>query len=168
MAPFTTARSASRTRQTLTRLGALTLVAMLATAFTAAPTFAAKPSADPEYSTIELGGVQAIRSGEEPKFSKGSTVDFKTKVVGLKGTEYPMVSVTCFLGDGSVAWGSLTHPDESVTLGSGANVWSSMSPTPDTTCEAHLFAFGGKYKGMEVIRELTDPQAGVLSFATEG
>ena len=143
----TTARSAKRTRQTLLRLSALSLVVMLATAFTAAPAFGAKPVKNPgdsEYATIELAGVTALRGGP-PAFSKGSAVAFDTTVVGVKGAEYPRVSVTCMRADGTAAWGSLTHPEEAVVLGAGGSLWSRRSPTPDTTCEARLFAFGGKH-----------------------
>jgi len=59
MAPFTTARSAPRTRQTLLRLGALALVAMLATAFTASPAFAAKGG---NHSSPTLSVITAART----------------------------------------------------------------------------------------------------------
>ena len=95
-------------------------------------------------------------------FSRGSNVWFDTKTVGLKGTEYPMVYVGCFV-DGAKVWGNLRSPDEVFVLGNGSNDWSRMDPPPDTTCTARLYAYGGK-----AIRELTDPAAGVLGFTTRG
>ena len=168
----TTARSAKRTRQTLLRLSALSLVVMLATAFAAAPAFAAKPdkgSSGSDYSTIELAGVSAARSGE-PTFSRGSDVKFDTKVVGLKGREYPMVYVECYADNGTKLYGRLDHPDSSFRLGgySSNSAWMSMEPAPDATCFSHLYAYGNKVKGVLVVRELTDPAAGVLTFAAKG
>jgi hypothetical protein len=120
------------------------------------------------YSTIDLdtsGSRVAVSS-----LQRGSSVWFKTRVVGLKGTEYPMVYVECYSkDDGSLLYGQLDHPDAEFVLGGGWSPWYDISPSPAAKCFAHLYAYGGKTKGgRDVIRELTDPALPVLSFHADG
>jgi hypothetical protein len=108
------------------------------------------------YSTISLAGTSAARI----QYTRGSDVRFDTKLVGLKGGEYPMVYLACYSADtGKLLYGQLDHPDETFVLGGGSSDWWQIDPAPGATCYAHLRSYGGK-----TIRELTDPKAGILEF----
>ena len=165
-------RASGATRQALPRVAmALALVVTLGTVG-ASTALAAKGgnAAQTQYSTIALaGGMLQSTDPSTATFSRGSSVWFKTNVVGLKGTEYPMVYVECYSTvDGSLLYGQLDHPDAEFVLGGGWSPWFDVVPSPDATCLAHLYAYGGKSKGIDVIRELTDPAAEVLNFAAAG
>ena len=159
-------RASGATRQALPRLAMIAALVIAATTMGASTTLAAKggnAAGAPQYSTIALAGsMLQSTDASAATFSRGSSVWFDTSVVGLKGTEYPMVYVGCFVGETKV-WGNLRSPDEVFVLGNGSNDWSRMDPPPDTTCTARLYAYGGK-----AIRELTDPAAGVVGFTTSG
>jgi len=89
-------------------------------------------------------------------YTLGTTVSFDTTAVGLGGGEYPMVYVECrSLIDGHVLYGQLDHPDVGFVLGGGSSPWL-LAPQP-AHCVAHLYAYGGKSRGSDTIRELTDP-----------
>ena len=88
----------------------------------------------------------------------GDSVTFTTSVAGLKGTEYPLVHVECRSDrDGSVLYGQLDHPTATFVLGGGSSRWWSVRE--DAHCLAHLYSYGGKEQGNDVIVELTAPYA---------
>jgi len=83
----------------------------------------------------------------------GASVTFTTSVVGLNGTEYPLVYVECrSVVDGSLLYGQLDHPSATFVLGGGSSRWWSVRD--DARCLAHLYSYGGKEQGHDVIREL--------------
>ena len=96
------------------------------------------------------------RSGQTLAF--GDSVTFATTVVGLNGTEYPLVYVECrSTADGSLLYGQLDHPDATFVLGGGSSRWWSVRD--DAHCLAHLYSYGGKDRGSDVILELAAPYA---------
>lgn len=104
--------------------------------------------------TYEGASIEVVGGTDNLTF--GSPITFTTAVPKLKGSEYPMVSVTC-TQDGVAVWGSLTHPDEVVTLGSGGNQWKQNGGGP-ADCKVGLYSFGGKYKGYEKITLLAETE----------
>ena len=95
-------------------------------------------------------------TGQELAF--GDSVTFTTRVVGLNGTEYPLVYVECHsVVDGSLLYGQLDHPSATFALGGGSSRWWSVRD--DARCLAHLYAYGGKENGHDVITELASPYA---------
>ena len=88
----------------------------------------------------------------------GDSVTFTTAVVGLNGTEYPLVYVECrSASDGSLLYGQLDHPSATFVLGGGSSRWWSVRV--DAHCLAHLYSYGGKSQGNDVIQELATPYA---------
>jgi hypothetical protein len=88
----------------------------------------------------------------------GDSVTFTTSVAGLNGTEYPLVHVECrSVRDGSVLYGQLDDPGATFVLGGGSSRWWSVRD--DAHCLAHLYSYGGKEQGNDVILELTSPYA---------
>jgi len=123
-------------------------------------------TAPSEYSTISLASQTYAAM---PQLARGLTVWFSTNVVGLKGTEYPMVIVDCFADDGTLLYRQLDHPDAGFVLGGGSSLWWLLDPSPSATCNARLYSYGGKTKGgYDEIRELTDPSVPALSFRAGG
>ena len=94
------------------------------------------------------------QAGQDLAF--GDSVTFTTSVDGLNGTEYPLVYVECHsVVDGSLLYGQLDHPSATFVLGGGSSRWWTVRD--DARCLAHLYAYGGKDQGYDVITELTSP-----------
>jgi hypothetical protein len=116
-----------------------------------------------EYSTIGLASDTARVA--ETGMTRGSSVSFTTNVVNLKGSEWAMVYVACYSDvDGRLLYGELATPDSTFVLGGGSSDWWLLEPAPAATCYAHLWAYGGREKGVDTIRTLTDPSQPTLSF----
>ncbi len=86
----------------------------------------------------------------------GSDVTFTTTVEKLKGGEYPMVYLAAYDGDGIVIYGQLDHPDTVFVLGGGSSKWKNEG-LGGADCKAFLYAYGGKNRGIDTIRELCPP-----------
>jgi hypothetical protein len=124
-------------------------------------------TAPAEFSTIELDTGSTFAAAQP--LARGSSVWFRTNVVGLRGGEYPMVILDCFTDDGTLLYRWLDHPDVEFILGGGWSHWWELNPPPSATCYARLYSYGGKTKGgYDEIRELTDPSLPPLSFHAEG
>lgn len=100
---------------------------------------------------------------ESQPYAFGQAVTFTTTATGLKGNQYPMVYLECYsVVDGTLLYGQLDYPTTPFQLGGGSSKWHLQRD--DATCIAHLFAYGGKYRGNELIVELTSP----ISFPALG
>jgi hypothetical protein len=104
-----------------------------------------------EASAISLD--ESVARAAEP-LGFGSTVTFTTVVEPLRGAEYPMIYTECrSIADGGVLYGELAHPNQAFLLGGGWSPWHDVSDA-DAACVAVLRAYGGKDKGVDVVRDL--------------
>ena len=96
--------------------------------------------------------------------SLGDSVTFTTQVVGLRGSEWPMVYVECrSAATGALVYGQLDHPDATFVLGGGSSDWWLVRGA--ASCWAHLYSYGGKTSGgLDETRELAAP----VSFDATG
>ena len=95
---------------------------------------------------------------EAGPYAFGDSVTFSTTVTGLKGQERPMIYVECYsVVDGTLLYGQLDHADSVFVLGGGSSLW--WTQRDDADCLAHLYAYGGKEKGVDTIVELAPPVA---------
>lgn len=120
-------------------------LAIVLIAMAAKPTFAAKGgrhSAAQTTSSIVLNP-----TGVPPHL--GGTVTFTTNVVGLAGSEWPMVGVACSQS-GTLVYEALDTPDASFLLGGNSSLWLQLGGSAD--CVATLYAYS--FSGGETIRTL--------------
>ena len=100
---------------------------------------------------------------EAAPYAFGDPITFTVTTANLKGNQYPLVYVACSsVVDGELLYGQLAHPYETFVLGGGSSPWH--LDRDDVNCLAHLYAYGGKEKGFDVIVELADP----VTFFAEG
>ena len=93
----------------------------------------------------------------------GGTVTFSTTAVDLNGGEYPLLYVACYAeANGNIVYGQLDHPNVTFVLGGGSSDWWTVGGSAD--CKAWLYAYGGKSRGYDTIREL----AGPIQFSAGG
>ena len=104
-----------------------------------------------------------IAINEAAPYAFGDPITFTVTTANLKGNQYPLVYVACSsVVDGELLYGQLAHPYETFVLGGGSSPWH--LDRDDVNCLAHLYAYGGKEKGFDVIVELADP----VTFFAEG
>jgi hypothetical protein len=86
----------------------------------------------------------------------GGKVTFTTSAGDLGGGEYPMIVVSCYSdATGDKVYAQLDHPDSTFILGGGSSKWWQVGGSAD--CKATLYAYGGRSKGYDTIRELAGP-----------
>ncbi len=86
----------------------------------------------------------------------GGKVTFTSNAANLGGGEYPMIIVACYSdSNGDKVYAQLDHPDTVFVLGGGSSKWWGVGGGAD--CKATLYAYGGKEKGYDTIRELAGP-----------
>lgn len=81
----------------------------------------------------------------------GSSVTFTSNAVGLLGGEYPLILVTCSQG-GDAVYKQLALPTATFVLGGGSSPWWVVGGS--ASCNAELYAYGGKSRGYDTIRLL--------------
>lgn len=129
-------------------------IAVLAAAAAAQPTFAAKGGKGSHNATAA-----SSISLDQPRAWLGETVTFTSSAQGLKGSEWPMITVRCYQSGVSV-YAELNTPDWSFLLGGGSSDWLTNGGAAD--CTATLYAYGWT-SGTETIRTLAS-----TSFSAAG
>jgi hypothetical protein len=129
----------------------------------ASPALAGKPtSTTPKITIASINGTPTGNTLQAVSPRYGDTLTFATTIPKLSGSEWPMVSVSCYQDvneDGrihttllgpDIVFGVLDHPTSSFQL-AGSSLWSQRGW--NAMCHADLYAYGSK-AGKQTIRWL--------------